>query len=150
MKKLARPVLIFHNRRFRQILVTLISLSVFLGIVIVPVEQQSDQASIKNLHDGLWWAVTTITTVGYGDLVPITPMGRVIGAVLQVLGVLLFGTLIGTTTVYLNRLQQQYQWERLSTRLDELGNDIKSIKKQTNFMIKQNEVKRSKRHRLPL
>jgi voltage-gated potassium channel len=41
----------------------------------------------------LWWAVTTITTVGYGDRFPVTPIGRAIGAGVMILGIGLFGLL---------------------------------------------------------
>jgi voltage-gated potassium channel len=34
-----------------------------------------------------WWAVTTVSTVGYGDVVPVTPQGRVVGTVLMITGV---------------------------------------------------------------
>ena len=39
-----------------------------------------------HVGEGLWWAITTITTVGYGDLVPSTAAGRLVGAVLMLLG----------------------------------------------------------------
>ena len=44
--------------------------------------------------NSLWWAVATVTTVGYGDMVPSTPAGRVAGVVLMVGGVGLFGALV--------------------------------------------------------
>ena len=41
----------------------------------------------KNAFSGLWWAVATLTTVGYGDIYPITVLGRVFGAVIAILGI---------------------------------------------------------------
>ena len=52
-------------------------------------------SNIKSAEDAVWWAVTTITTVGYGDRYPVTTEGRVIASVLMVCGVGLFGTLSG-------------------------------------------------------
>lgn len=52
-------------------------------------------SNIKTAEDAVWWAITSITTVGYGDTFPITSEGRVIAAVLMVSGVGLFGTLSG-------------------------------------------------------
>jgi voltage-gated potassium channel len=43
----------------------------------------------------IWWAMATITTVGYGDRYPVTTEGRFIGALLMLVGVGLFGTLAG-------------------------------------------------------
>lgn len=51
------------------------------------------ESNIRTAEDALWWAVTTITTVGYGDRYPITTEGRVLAAMLMVAGVGLFGTL---------------------------------------------------------
>ena len=48
-------------------------------------DAQPDQ--FKNAFSGLWWAVATLTTVGYGDIYPITPLGRFLGAVIAILGI---------------------------------------------------------------
>ena len=56
------------------------------------VEKDVPGAKIKNAEDALWWAYVTITTVGYGDLYPVTTEGRLIAAVLMTIGVGLFGT----------------------------------------------------------
>ena len=42
---------------------------------------------IGGFHDALWWAIVTVTTVGYGDVIPTSTPGRVIGALLMVAGV---------------------------------------------------------------
>ena len=56
---------------------------------------------IKSYFDSLWWGVTTITTIGYGDIVPITFAGRVIGIVLMYLGPVLFILFTGTLLQFL-------------------------------------------------
>ena len=65
---------------------------VFCAIGILQVEKDAPGAKITNAEDALWWAYVTITTVGYGDLYPITSEGRIIAAVLMTVGVGLFGT----------------------------------------------------------
>jgi voltage-gated potassium channel len=52
-------------------------------------------ANIRTAEDAIWWSLTTITTVGYGDKFPVTTLGRVVAASVMVIGVGLFGTLSG-------------------------------------------------------
>ncbi|GJM24504.1 MAG: hypothetical protein DHS20C16_09190 [Phycisphaerae bacterium] len=59
-------------------------------------------ASIGSLFDGMWWALVTITTVGYGDVTPVTPLGRIIAAVVMVAGMItlaLFAGIVGSSLV---------------------------------------------------
>lgn len=51
---------------------------------------------INNVGDAVWWSVVTITTVGYGDKVPLTPLGKVIGVILMFTGIGIIGVLSGT------------------------------------------------------
>ena len=57
--------------------------------------ERSPESSIVTAEDAVWWSITTITTVGYGDLYPVTLPGRLIAAALMFTGVGLFGTLSG-------------------------------------------------------
>ena len=67
----------------------------FGGVAIVYVEEGAPNANILNGSDGIWWTFVTITTVGYGDLYPVTNQGRVIGLLVMTLGVGTFGVLTG-------------------------------------------------------
>ncbi len=62
------------------------------GILMV---EHAARSNILTAEDAVWWSITTITTVGYGDLYPVTPWGRVIASGLMFTGVGLFGTLSG-------------------------------------------------------
>ncbi|MDB6026880.1 MAG: Ion transport 2 domain protein [Verrucomicrobiales bacterium] len=66
----------------------------FASIAILVSETDSD-SNIKTAGDAIWWSVTTITTVGYGDKYPVTTEGRLIAMALMISGVGLFGTLSG-------------------------------------------------------
>jgi voltage-gated potassium channel len=75
---------------------TLVSLLlvVFASVAVLQFEQVPG-ANITTAQDAVWWAVVTLTTVGYGDRYPITGEGRVIAGLLMVAGVGLFGTFSG-------------------------------------------------------
>jgi voltage-gated potassium channel len=57
--------------------------------------EAGSEANIKTPEDAVWWAVATITTVGYGDRYPVTSEGRVVAAILMAAGVGLFGIFSG-------------------------------------------------------
>lgn len=59
------------------------------------------EPTFHSYGDSLWWAITTMTTVGYGDLAPTTPLGRFVGAVLMVIGVSLMASFTATIASYL-------------------------------------------------
>ncbi len=50
-------------------------------------ENEAQPEKFGSIPDTMWWAIATITTVGYGDVVPITPTGKVLGAFIAILGV---------------------------------------------------------------
>jgi voltage-gated potassium channel len=69
-------------------------LVVFSSIAILQVEHATN-ANIKTPEDALWWSITTITTVGYGDRYPVTPEGRIVASVVMLCGVGIIGTCSG-------------------------------------------------------
>lgn len=57
--------------------------------------------NIHNPWDALWWGIVTLTSVGYGDIAPVTPEGKIAGAALMILGITLFAAITGTITSYI-------------------------------------------------
>jgi voltage-gated potassium channel Kch len=74
------------------------------GTAMVAVEEPAPGSNIKNGGDALWFAIVTISTVGYGDLFPVTAAGRMIGTIMIVVGVGIFSVLTGyISTQFLSR-----------------------------------------------
>jgi voltage-gated potassium channel len=71
------------------------------SLAVLQPERPHLHANIKNFGDAVWWAFTTITTVGYGDFYPITPMGRVIAVLLMVGGITLIGVITATVVTWI-------------------------------------------------
>ncbi len=80
--------ILFENKAkgtFSIVLLVSFVLVIFSSIAILNIETVPD-ANIKTGSDALWWAVSTITTAGYGDRYPVTTEGRIIGAALMIVG----------------------------------------------------------------
>ena len=128
---------LWHSKRLRWLLGMLIVVSLSLGMAIVPVERRSGRGgNIVSLEDGFWWSVTTITGVGYGDRYPVTTTGRVVGMLLETVGVVLFGSLVAYVSVALLRYQEDFYIRRMIERFDSLESKIEELKKHIDFMIK--------------
>ena len=95
-KNIARSLL---RNRAGSALLTLLLMGImvleFGSLWILNVEQSAPGANITTASDALWYTIVTISTVGYGDRYPVTNEGRVIGSLIIVIGVGIFGTFTG-------------------------------------------------------
>lgn len=129
---------IIHRRRFRKIIGTLVLIAVVISQMIVPIEREGG-GPIKTWFDGVWWTSTTLTTVGYGDFVPVTTAGKIIGMCLQLTGAILFGVSIAMIGSIINRSQEEFNWKRTQDRLDKIEQSLERIEKQGTFLVKKEE-----------
>lgn len=88
----------------RQRTLSLVGVSSLLTVLgaaglLYAVERHGD-GPIKTFPDALWWAITTITTVGYGDMYPTTALGRGVAVFLMVAGITLFGLLTASVAAF--------------------------------------------------
>jgi voltage-gated potassium channel len=67
----------------------------FGSLTILHVEKSAPEANITSASDALWYVIVTMSTVGYGDVFPVSKAGREIGTFIIVVGVGIFGTLSG-------------------------------------------------------
>ncbi len=127
---------LLRQHRFRVLLLTFVVMAAVLGFMIVPIESVSGTANIRSLSDGLWWSITTMTGVGFGDVYPVTTWGRVLGAVLEVLGVVVFGLIVGHIAVVLFRIRDDFYWKRLFQRLDDIEERVMRLESGQKFMVR--------------
>ena len=92
-----------------------ITLKVFLFSILIAyiaavhitiVERPIESSNIKSFGDGLWWALTTVTTVGYGDRFPTTTEGRTIAFALMLVGISLMGVITASVAAWFVKMLQ--------------------------------------------
>ena len=92
-----------------------IALKVFLFSILIAyisavqitiIERPVEGSNIKNFGDGLWWALTTVTTVGYGDKFPTSTEGRTIAFALMLVGISLMGVITASVAAWFVKMSQ--------------------------------------------
>jgi voltage-gated potassium channel len=84
----ARDVLTRHKLHYTLLVAMVVTIA--SGILVAELERGSPEGNIDSIAEGLWWAISTVTTVGYGDTFPTTAMGRGMAVILMLVGVGLF------------------------------------------------------------
>ncbi len=103
------------------LLVYAVGLVLIIATIVTTVEEGSG-SPLGFFPNSIWWAVATVTTVGYGDMVPSTPEGRVAGVVLMVGGVGLFGALVANFAALMVRRQ------RNNDAIEDLVQEVKALR----------------------
>jgi len=100
-----------------------VTLLVLLGgaTAVLAFEEGATDASIGSLGDALWWAVTTMTTVGYGDLYPVTPGGRGVAVFMMLAGIAVFGVITANVASFFFVQEAEQQDDRLDEILERLA-----------------------------
>lgn len=109
------------------------SVVVMLGIAavaMVEAERRSPDANITSLPDGLWWAATTVSTVGYGDRYPVTGLGRLVAVALMVVGIALLGVVTASVAAFfVSRIQDvQEAEERTEATLSDVLAELREVR----------------------
>ncbi|MFC4604666.1 potassium channel family protein [Rhodococcus kronopolitis] len=100
-------------------------------------ERGHPDAGITSFGEALWWAITTVTTVGYGDYAPVTTSGRIIAVLLMVGGISLIGVVTATVASWIvqrvaeedddNRAATAQQIESLRTEIADLHATVRAL-----------------------
>jgi voltage-gated potassium channel len=119
--------------RGRVVVYTVVStfLLVFVGaLAMLDAERHYPDASITTFGDAVWWSCTTITTVGYGDLYPVSLTGRCVAVALMVGGIALLGTITATIASWLvEKVAEREEASQAATRqqVQELSRQVQEM-----------------------
>jgi voltage-gated potassium channel len=101
---------------------TIIALTLILVLIAGVLVRLVEPDTFTSIGLSYWWAVETVTTVGYGDVVPKDPPGRIVGVLLMLTGLALIPTLtsvIVSTFLSKRREAEQERLEQMVQRLEE-------------------------------
>ena len=101
----------------------------FGSLEILYVESKSANANIKDASDALWYVIVTISTVGYGDRYPVTNPGRLVGTLIIVIGVGIFGTFTGyLANIFLSPAKEEEKPEQAAPAADDPRIKLEQLK----------------------
>ena len=118
----------FKQKKFHYVLVVACA-TVMLGAVAVFALEGDQNKNIRHFGDALWWAITTVTTVGYGDITPVTPEGRLVAVALMLTGISVIGVFTATLATMLFKEEQGRSPEMVEIldRLDAIERKLDQI-----------------------
>jgi voltage-gated potassium channel len=108
---------ILRRRGLSWVLLIVLVLNLIAAAMVLEFERGNPDANIDSYPDALWWAATTITTVGYGDRFPMSPAGRGVAVVLMIAGIAMFGVITASIAAY---FVEQKADEDVAGRLDQI------------------------------
>lgn len=88
------------------------------------------------LSDALWWSVETVTTVGYGDIIPKTTLGRIIAAIVMMVGIGFISTFTSSVATYYIRKQEKSKKNYKDSVLNDVKNKLDNFEKLSKDDIK--------------
>jgi voltage-gated potassium channel len=102
------------------ILLTLFIVAVFSSVAILVAEEGSSSA-INTAEEAIWWTLTTMTTVGYGDLAPVTTLGRAVAVLTMFAGIGVFGAFTALiASLLISHSDQSADFKQLELRLQRI------------------------------
>ena len=101
-----------------------IGLVLLIATIVTSVER-GHNSELDSFPDALWWAIVTVTTVGYGDVVPVTHVGRTFAYVLMIGGIALFGAVTANFASILMKKE-----DRGAAALDSLVQEVQSMREE--------------------
>jgi voltage-gated potassium channel len=100
-RKAGQPRLSLHARVISYAGLSTLLLGFSGALAVYQAERGAPHATMRTFGDAVWWAASTLTTVGYGDITPVTPMGRTIATGMMIGGLALLGAVTGSFSSWL-------------------------------------------------
>ena len=100
------------------------------ALAVFETERDQPRATINSFGKALWWSITTVTTVGYGDCYPVTNTGRVIAVMLMIGGISLVGVVTASLATWIiQRVSESETANQAATaaHIDELRSEIREL-----------------------
>ncbi len=116
------------------VLCSALLLSYVAALAVLDVERDQPEANITSLDDALWWALTTITTVGYGDQFPVTAAGRLIAAALMIGGIAVLGVVTASLASWLVESVAAETAAEIESADDDLRSELREVKEQLRLL----------------
>lgn len=82
---------------------------VFMGAVAFHSYEFGINQNVHNLFDSFWWAMVTVTTIGYGDIYPVTTAGRIVAMMLMIIGIGTIGTVVGSVATQFLKAEEEFK-----------------------------------------
>lgn len=115
-------------------------LLMWIGAVsVLTFERPHADANIHAFPDALWWSLVTVTTVGYGDFFPVTLEGRIVAAVLMLVGISLIGVVTASVAAWFVSLTADEDEEQEEDRHEELQAHIRQLEAKIDRLISDRE-----------
>lgn len=118
---------VYSRRSISWVIPVAVVITVFLSVWIWRYEASHASTDIRTWNDALWYAMATVMTVGYGDVVPVTAQGRVAGVLLMIVGIGLLSWITATLASVFVETQDEPVDEALHAKLDELAERLARI-----------------------
>ena len=111
--QLLRQALVASRRKISVFLLTIVALVVLIGTLMYVIE--GERSGFTSIPVGIYWAIVTITTVGYGDVTPVTTLGRFVASLVMLLGYSIIAVPTGIVTASLQEAQREQRQSSTST-----------------------------------
>lgn len=125
---------VFLKRTYLDKIIAIAIIFIFIVTVLI----QFADSNINDIHTALWYIIVSMTGTGYGDIVPTTTSGYIIGAVAMIGGILIFSTITAViSSMYVSKISR-HNHDNLESKIEDLTSEIEELNKKIDELKKEN------------